>query len=192
MKRLILIAGIAALAACNKGPEVDVKNASVGEVAQKVRESGAGATISPGRWESKVTVVDIQMPAGVPPQFAAQLKQRMAEAGNHTVATCISAADLKKATPSFLAANTKNCRFDHYTMSGGKIDAKMTCTAPQGGSMTMTTTGTYSSDSYETTGTMTVSAGGMGDRTTKTRTQSHRVGECTGDEMNVRNKEVGQ
>jgi len=192
MKRLILIAGLAALAACNKGPEVDVKNASVGEVAQKVRESGAGATISPGRWESRVTIVDIQMPAGVPPQFAAQLKKKMAEAGDHTVATCISAADLKKPTPSFLAANTKNCRFDHYTMSGGKIDAKMTCTAPQGGSMTMTTTGTYSSDSYETTGTMIVSAGGMGDRTTKTHTESHRVGECTGDEMNARNKEVGQ
>jgi hypothetical protein len=188
-----LVAGTAALVACNKGPEVDVKNASVGEVIEKVRESGAaGTTISPGRWESKVTILDIQMPPGIPPQYAAQLKQRMAKAGGTVTTTCISEADLKKPTPEFLAANTKNCRFDHYTMSGGKIDAKMTCTAPQGGSMTMTTTGTYSADAYETTGTMTMSAGGMGEQTTKMHTESHRVGECTGNEINSKKQEIGQ
>ena len=54
---VVLIACTAALAACNKGPDINVKNASVGDVAEKVREASAGQTlVEPGRWESKVTV----------------------------------------------------------------------------------------------------------------------------------------
>jgi len=192
MKRVILIAGIAVLAACNKGPDIDVKNASVGEVAEKARAAAAGARlVDPGRWETKVTLIQADMP-NLPPQYAARIKETMAKVQGQTVATCLTAADLKKPTPEFLAAHTKNCRFDHYTMSGGKIDAQMTCTAPQGGSMSVATTGTFSPDSYETTTVMTMSGGPGGARTTKSHTEAHRVGECKGDEINFKKPEVGQ
>ena len=49
----LVIAGALPLAACNKGPQVDEKNASVAEVAQKVRTANADqAFVRPGLWES--------------------------------------------------------------------------------------------------------------------------------------------
>lgn len=190
MKRFVLIAGLAALAACNKGPDIDVKNASIGEVAEQARAAAANSrTVEPGRWETKVTMLEAEMP-NLPPQYAARIKESMAKAQGNTMATCVTAADLKKPMPGFLAAQSKNCRFDHYTMSGGKIDAKMTCTVPNGGSMSVATAGTYSPDSYEATSVMTMSGGPMGEQTSKTRIEAHRVGECTGDE--IKTKEIGQ
>ena len=54
------------LAACNKSPEVHENNASVAEVARKVRQAGAGQSfVRPGLWKSKVTIEQLDMP-GVP------------------------------------------------------------------------------------------------------------------------------
>ena len=192
MKRVVLIAGFAALVACNKGPEIDVKNASVGEVAEKAQAAAANSQlVEPGRWETKITMLETEMP-NLPPQYAARIKESMAKAQSSSTATCITAADLKKPMSGFLAANTKNCRFDHYTMSGGKLDAKMTCTVPQAWSFSVATTGTYSPESYEATSVMTMSGGPMGEQTTKTRVESHRVGACTCTEIKPKHQEIGQ
>jgi hypothetical protein len=129
-------------------------------------------------------VLEVEIP-GMPPQLAARMKDSMGRQGA-SVTTCMTAADLKKPTPELLAGRSKDCRFDHYTMSGGTIDAQMTCSSPQGGSMSVATTGTYSSDEYETTSVMTASGGGrMSGMKTKSHTESHRVGECKGDEDNL-------
>ena len=75
---LCVIACALPLAACNKGPQINEKNASVAEVAQKVREAAGSQTlIDPGRWETKVSMLDVDIP-GLPPQMAAQMKQTMA------------------------------------------------------------------------------------------------------------------
>jgi len=95
MKRVVLIAGLAALAACNKGPEIDVKNASIGEVAEKARAAADSQLVEPGRWETKMTMLATEMP-NLPPQYAARIKESMAKAQGSTVATCVAAADLKK------------------------------------------------------------------------------------------------
>ena len=47
---VLLIVCALPFAACNKGPQVNEKNASVAEVAQKVRETGGDqAFVRPGR-----------------------------------------------------------------------------------------------------------------------------------------------
>ena len=194
MKRVVLITCFAALAACNKSPDISVKNASVGEVAEKVREAAAGQTlVDPGRWESKVTVLDVEAP-GLPPQYAQQMKQTVAKVQGGTVATCLTEADIKKPHENFFAGRSKNCRYDHFTMSGGTIDAKMSCAAGErGATMSMTINGTYSAENYEATMTMDSAGGGrMSGMKMKSRTESHRVGECKGDEINARKQEVGQ
>jgi hypothetical protein len=192
MKRIILIAGIAALAACDKGPDVNVKNASVGEVAEKVREAaGSGSLVEPGKWQSKVTVLEVDMP-GMPPQFAQRMKETIGKVQATTTETCLTEADVKKPKEDFFAGRSKNCRYEHFTMSGGTIDAAMTCTAQQGGTMTMTVNGTYASDSYDATMAMDMAGGRQRGMHMKSRIESHRLGECTGDEINAKNKEVGQ
>jgi hypothetical protein len=60
MKPVIFAAAaLAALtAACDSSPEVDIKDADAGEIAEAVRESGVGGDqafqVRPGKWESKV------------------------------------------------------------------------------------------------------------------------------------------
>jgi hypothetical protein len=195
MKRVVLITCFAALAACNKSPDISVKNASVGEVAEKVREAAAGQSlVEPGRWESKVTLLDVEAP-GLPPQIAQQMKQNIGKAQGGTVTTCLTEADIKKPREDFFAGRSKNCRYDHFTMSGGKIDAQMNCTAGErGGTMSMTVNGTYSSDSYEATSAMNMTGGDghMSGMKMKSHVESHRVGACKGDEINFKKEQVGQ
>lgn len=186
---LLLIAFALPLAACNKGPDINVKNASVGEVAEKVRAAAANESlIEPGRWESKVTLLDMEIP-GMPPQMAGRMKETMAKVQGGTIETCLTEADVKRPKEDFFAGRSKNCRYDHFTMSDGKIDAAMSCSAEEGGSMTMTMNGTYSSDQYEATMAMDMAGGHEGGMKMKSHTVSHRVGQCTGDEANAKDQE---
>jgi len=186
MRYSLVVLGFAAFAACNKGPEIDVKNASVGEVAAKVREAGAdGSFVDPGRWETKVSLLDMQVP-GMPPQMAQQMKQTMGRMQNNTYATCLTEADVKKPKEDFFAGRNRNCRYDHFTMSGGRIDAALNCPGRGSESMAMTITGTYARDHYEATMAMDVSGGSRGQgMKMRSHSESRRVGECKGDELNA-------
>ena len=187
---LVLLAFTLALVACDKSPDVNVKNASAGEVAEKVRQaSGSGALIEPGKWQTKISVLNVEVP-GMPPQAAQQMKQMMTKAQAHTYDTCLTEADVKRPKEDFFAGESNDCRYDHFTMSGGKIDAALRCDAKSSGTMTMTINGTYSSDSYEATMAMDMSRGSEGGMKIRSRSESHRVGECTGDE--IRTKRGGE
>lgn len=186
---LFLIACAATIAGCSKEPEVNAKNASVGEVAEKVQEATGGASfIQAGRWESKMTLVDVEVP-GMPPQVAQQMKQSMSAMSKKVMETCLTEADVKRPKEDFFAGNAKGCRYDHFTMSGGKIDAAMSCKSEQGGggAMTMTINGNYAPDSYSATTVMNVTNPGESQgMTMKSQMESHRVGECKGDEINAK------
>lgn len=182
----LIIACALPLAACNKGPDVNVKNASAGEVAEKVRQAaGSDTLIEPGRWQTKITLLDVDIP-GAPPQMAQQMKQTMAKMQGHNYDTCLTEADVKRPKEDFFAGKSNDCRYDHFTMAGGKIDAVMRCEGKASGAMTMSINGTYSRDSYEATMAMDVSGGREGGMKMQSHAQSHRVGQCTGDEINAK------
>lgn len=180
----VMIAAIVALAACNKQGEVKAKNASVAEVAAKVRESGAGQNfVRPGLWESKVTIEQLDVP-GMPPEMAGRMKSMMAEKQVHGSRNCLTPEDVKQPKEDFFAGQNKQCRYDHFTMGGGKIDAVMRCGA-KGASQVMQMAGTYSPDSYQMQMSNKVEAAGKdveGAMAMKMRVEAHRVGECTGKE----------
>jgi hypothetical protein len=181
-----VIASVLCLTACNKGPDINVKNASVGEVAQKVRDASAGQSfVDPGKWQTKVTVLDVDIP-GMPPQMAQQMKQSMATMKEHSFDSCLTEADVKRPKEGFFAGNNNNCRYDHFTMSDGKIDAALRCEGKPTGTMTMTINGTYSHDSWEATTAMDVSGGTEGGMKMRSRSESRRVGECTAEEIKAR------
>jgi hypothetical protein len=175
-----LIACAGALAGCNKSPEVSARNASVGEVAQKVREAGADQSfVRPGLWQSKVTIDQLDMP-GIPAEMAQRMKTMMAEKQEHGFQTCLTAEDVKRPKEDFFAGKNKECRYDHFTMGGGKIDAAMRCGGKDGGSV-MQMAGTYSPDSYQMQTSMSVQpqTGDHGGMSMKMRIEAQRVGECT-------------
>ena len=187
---ILLIACALPMAACNKGPQINEKNASVEEVAKKVRAAAAEeAFVEPGKWETKVSLLDVDIP-GMPPEMATRMKQTMGKMQENSFTSCLTEEEVKRPKEDFFAGHSKDCRYDHFTMSGGKIDAALRCEGkPEGGAMTMTVNGTYSPDSYEATMAMDVSGGREGGMKMRSHSQSHRVGQCTAAEIKAENEE---
>ena len=179
---MFVVASILCVSACNKGPTVDLKNASGNQVAQAVKQSGvmnSDTMIEPGLWQSKTDVQEMNMP-GMPPEFAAKMRQGIAESRNQSSSHCVTAEEVKKPKEDFFGAD-KSCKYQHFTMGAGKIDAKMVCNAG-GSTQTTSLSGTYTSTSYS----MDVSSSGTGGpqngMSMKLHVSSKRVGECTGKE----------
>ena len=181
---LCLIACALPLAACDQGPQVKEKDASVAEVASKVRAaSGADGFIRPGLWESKVTVEKFEIP-GMPPEMSQRMKSMMAQNQEHSSQSCLTAEDVERPKEDFFAGKNNQCRYDHFTMGGGKIDAAMHCGGKHGESQAMQMAGTYSPESYQMQTSMKMDGGSApeGSMAMTMRIEARRVGECTGQE----------
>ncbi len=183
IKTAALLLAALPLAACNSEPEISATNASVEEVAEKVRDAGAGTSASfirAGKWASKVTMEEVTMP-GMPPEMTARMKSSIA--GDKSYESCLTEEQAKRPTEDFFAGKNNQCRYDHFNMGGGKIDAKMRC-AQGGMSQVMEMAGTYSPDSYQMRmSTATEGAGGAAEgMTMKMRVDAKRVGACDGKE----------
>lgn len=170
------LAALAVLAACNKGPTVTADNASSSEVAQKVAAAGGVQTISPGRWEGTMHITEMTMP-GLPPEAQAKLA---AARGDEKVISCVTPEEVKAEKGSMFGKLGENCKYDHFAMSGGKVDGVASC--DNNGTKTKTTiSGTFSADSYqmairsESTG-----KGPMENMTMAMSLDAKRVGECRG------------
>ena len=174
-----LITCIVPLAACNSEPDVRATNASVEEVADKVADAGGGDNfVRPGKWQSQVKIEEFAMP-GAPPEAASAMRSMNNRA--QVYESCLTPEEAKRPKEDFFAGENKNCRYDHFTMGGGKIDAVMRC-ADKGMSQTMTMQGTYGPDNYQMQMSMKAQGGpGPADgMTMKMRIEAKRVGECSG------------
>lgn len=179
MRMMLLLACALPIAACNSSPEIDEKNASVEDVAAKVREaSGSGSFVRPGEWESKVTIENFEIP-GMPPEAVKQMRAAVAQNQQQNFSSCLTQEDVKQPKGKFFTGN-EQCRYDHFTMGDGKIDASMRCPAGQGMTQVMTMNGTYAPETYDMRMTMTGEGaqGPAGQMKMAMRVQSKRVGEC--------------
>lgn len=176
---VLLLGSCLALAACNRGPQVHEENASVDDVAAKVRDATGGKQfIRAGEWKSSGSIEEMTIP-GMSPEDSARMKQAMAKSGIHEFSTCLTEEDVKQPEGKFFTGSD-DCRYDHFTMSGGKIDAALRCEAAGGATNIMTMKGTYSPDSYSMRMEMTSKGapGAQGPMTMKMRVDSKRVGAC--------------
>lgn len=181
MKTVVcLAASVLLLTACNKGPKVELKNATGNQVVEAVKQSGMMTTdtmIEPGLWQSKVVIQEMNIP-GMPPQFAEKMKQSMAEHRQQSNTHCLTAADVKKPKEKFFAGEDRSCRYDHFAMGAGKIDIAMVC-REEGATQTTNMTGTYTPTSYSMDMSSSGSGGAQGGMTMKMHVDSSRVGECS-------------
>ena len=178
MKAAICLLALA-LAACDSSPTVEATNASVAEVAEKVRRTtGDEGYLRAGKWLSKATIEDFSAP-GMPPGMADNMKAMMASKPG--TETCMTEADVKKPNADFFASQNKNCRYDHFKMGDGKIDARMQCSTG-GATQRMTMAGTYAPDQYQMRMTTEMepgkSAAAMGAMTMKMHVEGKRIGDC--------------
>lgn len=182
MKAAFFLAPLALLAACDSNPTIEAKDASVEEVAEKVRNAGGTEQfLRAGKWLTKATLEELSAP-GMPAGIADNMRAAMAKKPG--TETCMTEADVRKPNADFFGGGNKNCRYDHFTMGGGKIDARMRCTAG-GASQLMTMAGNYSPDRYNMQMTTEMERGGssaaaeaMGSLTMKMRVEGERIGEC--------------
>jgi hypothetical protein len=176
--RVVALLPLIFLAACGPEPDVDARNASVEEVADQVRNAGNSERfISPGRWVSTVTFEEMIAP-GMPPQAAEQMKQMMGQ--GQKFESCLTEEQANRPSEEFFAGNTSNqCRYEHFTMGSGKIDAKMRCDQGQV-TLVLAMEGSYSPDAYQMQ--MTTSFEGAPEPASgmrmRMRIDAKRAGEC--------------
>jgi hypothetical protein len=181
MRYSLVVIGIAALAACDNSPRIDERNVSVEAVAQKVREAGNDDLFRPGKWQTKVTVKDMTIP-GMPPSMQGQMKQMLAQRQNVVSESCLTPEDAKRPGGKFFTGKeSSNCRYERFTMSGGRVDALMRCEGGQAGAMVMALNGTYTPTQSTTSMDMEVS-GPEGTMKMTAVTENRRIGDCTRDE----------
>ncbi len=175
MHRSIVLASAIVLTACDSGPKVSIENATPEEVAAEMKKSGVAEQLrKPGQWQTTMSVVNVEAP-GMPPEAVGQMRQMM---GNgQTTERCVTEAELKQ-VESFIGQNNANCVFDHYRVSGGKIDGKAKCTqGPVNQNMAMN--GSFTSDSSHMTIRSESSGGPPGQNMKVTMNiKSKRLGEC--------------
>jgi hypothetical protein len=181
MKHAVCVAAsVLCLAACNKGPTVELKNATGNQVTNAVVQSGvmtSDSMIEPGLWQSKVTVLEMNVP-GIPAQYAEKMKQSIAEHRNEASKHCVTAEDVKKPKEDFFGAD-KSCRYGHFTMGGGKIDIQMVCSEERS-TQTTNMAGSYTPTSYSMDMSSKGSGGQQSGMTMKMHINAQRVGQCTG------------
>ena len=181
MKHVSVLVPLALLAACDSSPEVDIRDANASEVGEAVAESGVTGDafqVRPGKWESKVAIEEMQIP-GMPAAMQEQMKQTFAERQQTGFTSCLTPEEAKKPKADFFAGQDNNCRYDHFRMGDGKIDAKMRCDAGEA-VQSMEMAGTYSPESYSMTMTTvrTGEPGPGGEVRMKMRMDAKRVGDC--------------
>ena len=179
MNRAILLISLALpLAACGS-PAVDEKNASIEEVADKVREtSDEEGLLRPGKWSTTVSIEDMEI-AGLGPEAAEHMKRMVVQ--THTSESCLTPEEARQPKGKFFGGG-ENCRYEHFTMGGGKIDAEMRC--EQGGmKQVMEMAGAYSPNSYQMRMKATNEGGPGGQAMTmRMKVEANRVGNCSGKE----------
>ena len=176
MKLLPMALPLIMLAACDSSPDVKLDNAKPSEVAAKGRAASGGSEfVRPGKWMTTITIDEINIP-GMPPEFTAKMKEQ--QVASRPVESCLTAEQAKKPREGVFAGIDKSCRYDHFKMDDGKIEASMRCNQNQT-VQTMTMTGTYSPDRYDMR--MASEVGGTGPQsgtTMKMKVEAKRIGEC--------------
>lgn len=180
MTRPIILLLVLMLAACGSDDRVVATNASVAEVAAKVQAAKLDEDrFRAGKWAISGRIDDIQMP-GMPASVAAQIKRQGTMMDG--VTSCVTEADAKKPAADFFTGN-KSCRYDHFAMGQGKIDARMRCGSGEMVQLT-TLTGTYGPEIYRMAMTTAMenpsrgTAHGMEGMTMKLSVEGKRIGAC--------------
>lgn len=177
MKRITLTAMVLTmLVACDSG-EIEMKNASIGEVAEEMREARTASFVNPGKWQQTATLISIEAP-GMPPEAREMMSRAMGDAQVHEV--CLTPEQAKSPREDFFTGTDKNCRYEHFKWGDGKIDLKLNCDHPNA-SQTMILVGEYEPNSY----TMSMTAANEGSApgqqmVMKMKVDAKRVGECDG------------
>ena len=92
------------------------------------------------------------------------MKRVMGQVQNNSFEYCVTPEEARHpGGKMFTGKDNGNCRYDHFTMGGGKFDAAMRCEGQASAQvMTMAMNGTYSPDAYTSHVSMKIKVGRRG------------------------------
>ena len=113
----------------------------------------------------------------LPPQVREQMQGMLK--GQQSYQSCLAPDQAGRPDERFFAGGDSQCRYQHFRMGDGKIDAKMQC-KEGAATQVMDLDGTYSPDRYQLRmATTTELPGGPSEgMTMRMRVDAKRVGEC--------------
>lgn len=145
------------------------RNMSVNEVAAEL----ANIEIKAGLWESTSEVLNVTAP-NLPREVQNRMKGS-AQATRH----CITEEQASRPDANFLATQRDNCTYQDFSMRGGRIEGRMTCSGGEmGGQATAVMSGNYGPENYDMRMRMEMEGPEDSTMTIETRASGRRVGEC--------------
>lgn len=180
MKRIIGLAALA-LAACDNGPEMKVRNTAApsggGALGQGRLAAAVPPRLTPGEWQltMQTLLVDAK---GVPDEAVAKLKTAYERSMTET--QCLTPEQASRPLSEILAKRQNSrCSFESFDMAGGKITGRMICPGGRSGQMAMAMNGTYTPTRYTLDADMDVkSFDGTQSMKMTIRSVGSRTGEC--------------
>lgn len=161
--------------------EVELTNASPGEVAKQAQASGA-MRLNPGQWETTVEVVDSEVP-GMPKGGPHSQALGMMREARTTVSNCVTPQEAENPESSVFTGSNGQCRYERFSMAGGRIEGTLSCRGQDGGGdMRMTTAGTFSDTAFALDNAMETRMGGVEGAVMKMKAKvsGKRIGDCKG------------
>jgi len=189
MRAMLLVGAALVLAGCQSEAErqaaatgeIDVRNASMQEVASLSRAAHSKTLMQPGTWDSGTQVVSADFSDGPDKesQLAAVRKQE-----RHAV-KCQTASDLKPLDIENLEKVAGTCTFPRFVQKGGKLDVEIQCTQASGAKTTLVYAGTMDKQAYDVTVDQKSGAKGQpGYAAIRMRVYGKRLGLCQGGAQN--------
>ncbi len=180
-RAIITAASLVALAACGSNDKESATPKSADEV---IAEAGKLEKPLPGRYETKVDLINFTVP-GLPKAQAEQMKSMMGGTNREGSTYCLTDEEAQKGFEESIRKMTEGtgqmkCEFDRFAVDGGKLDAALTCSAPQGMTSDIALDGTASAEASTMHMKMTQKAKMIpgGEMRMEMRMTSRRMGDC--------------
>lgn len=181
--RTLAALGMAALlAGCGSKEDAARSEPSGGKapsVEEMKQEAARLVKPEPGLYTRTMTVESLEVP-GMPEAAAAQMRAMMGK--DRTDSFCLTKEEAEKGFRDMFdnVDEARKCQYDRFSVSGGTLDAQMTCAHASQGTAVMTLNGTASSTSSDVTMTMKVTGAPapMREMNMKMHMVSARTGDC--------------
>jgi hypothetical protein len=155
--------------------EIDVANASTGQVSRLIKAASAKTAVKPGLWKAELHIEAVDVGTGG--DSAAQLQ--MAKGLERNTTECRTAEQLKPFDIAKLEQVAGECSFAHYVAKGGKVDAEIHCKKGDAPETVILVNGTTSTIGFDVvTQNRTGTAGQPGYSLVRMRSTGARMGEC--------------
>lgn len=128
-----------------------------------------------GQYRSTTQLLEIDLP-GAPREVVDMMRSRMS--GRKTE-YCLTQEEVDKGFEEMARQSQQgDCSFNRFEISGGEMEAEMSCSTPEGGVTRMTMAGTGTPTSSDMTMNISGSIPGMGDAKMVMNVKAERIGDC--------------